>query len=164
MLCQFNFHELKPISTPMETHIKLSSSQSLTTAAQFTQMHNVPYLEALGSLMYASLGTHPDILFAIQTLLHFSTKPGILHWEAVKCVFCYLKGTIDLWLTFGQKQVDLTGYADADGSMAEDHCAVSGYAFIINSSTVSWSAKHQEIISLSTTEGEYIAEIGRAHV
>jgi hypothetical protein len=41
--------------------------------------------------------------------------------------------------------------------MAEDRKAVSGYAFIINGGTVSWSAKRQEIISLSTTESEYIA-------
>jgi len=41
--------------------------------------------------------------------------------------------------------------------MAEDRCAISGYAFIINSGAVSWSAKHQEIVSLSTTESEYVA-------
>ena len=41
--------------------------------------------------------------------------------------------------------------------MAEDCHTVSGYAFIINGSAVSWSAKHQEIISLSTTESKYIA-------
>ena len=41
--------------------------------------------------------------------------------------------------------------------MAEDRHAISGYAFIINGGTVSWSAKRQEIISLSTTESEYIA-------
>ena len=147
ILCCFNFQDLKPISTPMETHIKLSSSQSPATTAQFVQMHDVPYHEAVGSLMYTSLGTHPDISFAVQTLSRFSTKPGIAHWDAVKHVFRYLKGTIDLWLSFGQKQADLTGYADADGSMAEDRHAISGYAFIINGGTVSWSAKHQEIVS-----------------
>jgi hypothetical protein len=68
-----------------------------------------------------------------------------------------LKGTTDLWLSFGQKKVNLTGYADADGSMAEDRHAISGYAFIIHGSAVSWSAKCQEIVSLSTTESEYVA-------
>ena len=51
----------------------------------------------------------------------------------------------------------LIGYADADGSMAEDRKAISGYAFMINGGAVSWSAKRQQIISLSTTESEYIA-------
>ena len=44
-----------------------------------------------------------------------------------------------------------------DGSTAEDRHAVSGYAFIINGGAVSWSAKHQSIILLSTTESEYVA-------
>ena len=50
----------------------------------------------------------------------------------------------------------LEGYADADGSMAEDRCAISGYAFLIDGSTVSWASKCQEIVSLSTTESEYV--------
>ena len=51
----------------------------------------------------------------------------------------------------------LIGYADADGSMAEDRKAISGYTFMINGGAVSWSAKRQQIISLSTTESKYIA-------
>ena len=51
----------------------------------------------------------------------------------------------------------VVGYGDADGSMGEDRKAVSGYAFIINGGAISWSAKRQEIISLSTTESEYVA-------
>ena len=51
----------------------------------------------------------------------------------------------------------LTGYTDADGSMSEDRHAISGYAFLIHGGTISWSAKWQEIIALSTTEAEYVA-------
>ena len=52
---------------------------------------------------------------------------------------------------------ELQGYADADGSMGEDRKAVSGYTFIVNGGAVSWSAKRQELISLLTTESEYVA-------
>jgi len=120
-------------------------------------MHDVPYHEAVGSLMYAALGTHPDIAFAIQTISRFSTKPGSTHWEAVKQIFRYLKGMMDLWLTYGISKMDLMGYADTDGSMAEDRHAISGYAFMIHGGTVLWSAKWQEIIALLTTEAEYVA-------
>jgi hypothetical protein len=51
----------------------------------------------------------------------------------------------------------LQGFADADGSMDEDHHAVSGHAFLIEGHAVSWSFKHQEIVLLSTTESEYVA-------
>jgi hypothetical protein len=78
----------------METNIKLSSSQSPVTTAQFVQMRDVPYHKAVGSLTYASLGTRADISFPVQTVSRFSTKPGIPHWEAVKRIFRYLKGTV----------------------------------------------------------------------
>ena len=41
--------------------------------------------------------------------------------------------------------------------MAEDHRAISGYAFLVDGGAVLWSSKQQEIISLSTTESEYVA-------
>jgi hypothetical protein len=79
--------------------------------------------------------TRPDISFAVQTILRFSrfsTKPGPIYWDAVKRIFQYLKGTKDLWLSYGHAKIDLAGYADADGSMAEDRHAISGYAFIVH--------------------------------
>ena len=107
--------------------------------------------------MYAALGTRPDIAYAVQTVSRFTSKPGPEHWEAVKRIFRYLKGTMELWLSYGGVKKELTGYADADGSMAEDRHAISGYAFILHGGAVSWSAKRQEIVSLSTTESEYVA-------
>jgi hypothetical protein len=159
ILRRYGFDDTKPVSTPMDTNIRLTSDQSPKTTDEFAKMRNIPYHEAVGSLMYASLGTRPDITFAVQTVSRFSTKPGMVHWEAVRRIFRYLKGTRDLWLTYGSKKRELEGYADADGSMAEDRKAISGYAFLVNGGAVSWSAKRQEIISLSTTESEYVAAV-----
>ena len=104
-------------------------------------MCNIPYQEAIGSLMYASLGTHPDITYAVQTVSRFSKNPDQLHWEAVKRIFCYLKGMKEYWLTYGGQVRELRGYADADGSMAEDRHTISGYAFLLHGGAVSWAAK-----------------------
>ena len=141
----------------MDPNIRLTTAQSPTTTEEFTQMRNVPYHEAVGSLMYASLGTCPDICFAVQSVSIFNHKPGLTHWEVVKQIFQYLKGTQDHWLGFGGQKRELLGYVDADGSMEENRKAISGYAFIINGEAISCSAKCQEIISLSTTESKYIA-------
>ena len=108
-------------------------------------------------IKYAALGTHPDIAYAVQTISRFAVNPGPPHWEAIKRIFQYLKGTLDLWLTFGGQKKELTSYADADGNMPEDRHAISGYAFILHGGAVSWSAKQQEIVSLLTTESEYMA-------
>jgi hypothetical protein len=51
----------------------------------------------------------------------------------------------------------LIGYTDADGSMGKDRKAISGYAFLIDGGAICWSSKKQEIVSLSTTESEYVA-------
>ena len=120
-------------------------------------MKNRPYREAVGSLMYASLGTRPDITYAVTVLSKFSSNAGLAHWNALKRVFAYLQGTKDLWLSYGNSNTELLGYADADGSMHEDRKAISGYAFMLFGGAVSWSSKKQEIVALSTTEAEYVA-------
>ena len=157
ILRHFNFDDLKPASTPMETQVRLSSSQSPSSTNEIAVMRDVPYREAVGAVQWAALTTRPDISFAVSTVSRFSANPGPKHWEAVKRIFRYLKATRDLWLTYGGAERKLVGYADADGSMAEDRRAVSGYAFIFDGGAVSWSSKKQSIVSLSTTESEYVA-------
>ena len=157
MLRRYGFEDLKPVSLPMETSVRLTSAQSPSTTQEIAIMRNIPYQEAVGSLMYASLGTRPDITYAVQTVSRFSKNPGQAHWDAVKRIFRYLKGTKEFWLTYGGQQKELKRYADADGSMAEDRHAISGYTFLLHGGAVSWAAKRQEIVSLSTTESEYVA-------
>ena len=125
-------------------------------------MCNVLYHAAVGSLMYVALRTCPDIAHAVQTISCFTSKPGLEHWEAIKQIFWYLKGMRELWLAYDGNEKDLLGYADADESMAEDRHAISGYAFILHGSTVSWSAKCQEIVSLSTTKSKYVTATNTA--
>ena len=153
----FGLEDLKPLSLPMDPNSRLSVMQSPSTGAQYVAMQNIPYREAMGAMMYAMLGTRPDILYAVTTLSKFSSNPGLAHWEAVKRVYRYLTGTRELWLTFGGIEKELVGYADADGSMNEDRHALLGYVFLVDGGAVSWSMKRQEIVSLLTTESEYVA-------
>ena len=150
----FRFEDLKPISTPMDPSAKLSVMQSPLTRSQYTAMMHIPYCEAIGALMYTMLSTWPDILYAITMVSKYSGNPGTLYWKAVKQVYWYLTGTMDMWLSLGR---EMKGYADADGSMGEDQHTLSGYTYLIDGGAVSWSMKRQEIISLSTTESKYIA-------
>ena len=141
----------------MDPSIRLSLDQSPSTTAEHAIMRDKPYREAVGALNWVALATRPDIAFAVTTVARFTANPGPAHWEAMKQIYRYLAGMRNLWLTYGETKQTLEGYANADGSMAEDRCAITGYAFLINGGAVSWSSKHQEIVSLSTTESEYIA-------
>ena len=119
--------------------------------------------------MYAALGTRPDIMFAISFLSQFMQNPGRAHWEEVKRVFRYLKGTIGWKLTIGKRgywswaegdkrdRIGLEGFTDADGASQYHRHSISGYVFTIDGGAVSWSSKKQPIVTLSTTEAEYVA-------
>ncbi|KAL5478632.1 hypothetical protein ACEPAI_2818 [Sanghuangporus weigelae] len=142
----------------MDPNVRLTSSQSPHSAEELGTMRDVPYREAIGSLMYAALATRPDIAFTVTLLSKFSVNPGPDHWKAVKRVFAYLKGSRNLWLTYGGVQGrELKGFTDADRSMQEERRAISDYVFILNGGAISWYSKTQEIVSLSTAESEYIA-------
>jgi len=98
ILRRHNFHLLKPVSIPMETTARLSTSQSPQTTAEIAIMRDKPYRKAVGELTYASLATRPDITFAVQVVSRFLVNPGVAHWDAVERIFRYLLGTKELWL------------------------------------------------------------------
>jgi hypothetical protein len=156
ILRHYHFLDCKPLSTRMDTQVRLTSEQAPSSPADFAAMRDVPYHEAVGTLNWAALAMCPDIAFAIAMVVCFGANPRPTHWEAVKWIFRYLAGTCDLCLMYGETCCVLEGYADADGSMAEDWHAISGYAFLIDGGAVLWSSKRQEIVSLSTTESKYV--------
>jgi hypothetical protein len=110
ILRRFNFTDLKPLSTHMDTSFRLSAEQAPASAAEHAIMRHVPYREAVGALNWAALATRPDIAFAVATVARFAANPGPPHWEAVKQIFRYLAGTRDLWLSYGETQRALQGY------------------------------------------------------
>ena len=156
IVTQFNFDDLKPSAIPIDPAVPLRISQSPMTLADIAKMKNVPYREAVGSLMYAAMRTRPDIAFATSTVALFLENPGWIHWEAVKRIFQYIKGTRDLSLVYGGKK-DLQGWVDADGASQEHRRAISSYVFMVDGGAISWSSKKQELVTLLTAEAEYVA-------
>lgn len=158
IITRFNFNDLKPSSIPMDPNAPLSKSQSPSKMSDVAKMQQIPFREAVGSLMYAAMGTRPDIAFAVSTVAQYSENPGWAHWEAVKRIFRYLLGTQKLELVYGGEKRGVEGYVDADGASQEHRRAISGYVFLVDGGAVSWSSKKQELVTLSTTEAEYVAQ------
>jgi len=140
----------------MDPNVQLSRTRP-KSIADTARMKNVPYRAAVGSLMYLAIATRPDIAFAVSTVAQFSQDPGPEHWEAVKRIYRYLLGTKRLALTFRAGKQGLEGFTDADGASQEHRHAISGYAYILDGGAVSWASKKQELVTLSTTEAEYVA-------
>ncbi len=153
----FNLDNARTVSMPMDPGITLSIAQCPNTLPEVNEMKNVPYKAAIGSLMYAALGTHPDIAFSVSLLGQFMHNPGRTHWEAAKRMLRYLKGSRNLKLTFGSTSEGIIVYLDVDLTSQEHRHSISGFACLINGGAVSWSSKKQSVIALSTTEAEYIS-------
>ncbi|THG94602.1 hypothetical protein EW026_g6901 [Hermanssonia centrifuga] len=157
ILTRYRFDEVRTVTTPMDPNVALSKEQCAISERQKEEMKDKPYREALGALMYASVGTRPDITYAVSTLAKFSQNPGPTHWTALKRVFAYLRGTQHYTLTLGGDSSEvLTGYCDSDGMSRPDRHPIAAYVFTIGGA-ISWSSKRQDIVCLSTTEAEYIA-------
>ena len=72
LLHWFGLEDTKPISILMDPVLWLISDQSSKSTANIACMTNIPYQEAVGILMYATLETHSDITYSVQVLSRFS--------------------------------------------------------------------------------------------
>ena len=99
----------KVVSSPLASHFKLSSRHSPSTDKEKEDMRRVPYASAVGSFMYAMVCTRPDIAYAVGVVSRFLSNPGRQHWEAIKWIMRYLRGTSKLKLTFGSGKPVLIG-------------------------------------------------------
>ncbi|GKB52439.1 retrovirus-related pol polyprotein from transposon TNT 1-94 [Tanacetum coccineum] len=92
----------------------------------------------------------------------YQSRPTQKYLEAVKRVFRYLQGTINMGLWYPKDTaIELTAYADADHAGCQDtRRSTSGSAQFLGAKLVSWSSKKQTSTSISSTEAEYIAMSG----
>ena len=118
----------------------------------------MPYSEAIGSVLWPVVVSRPDAAYAVGILSQFIQNLGPAHWEGVKRVINYLGSTKDLWLTFGGgREGAVEGFCDADWASQKHRHSISGFSFHYGAGAVSWSSKKQPVVSLSSTEAEYVA-------
>ncbi|KAJ9538527.1 hypothetical protein OSB04_031260 [Centaurea solstitialis] len=184
VLHKFGFSNVKPVSTPMETH------KHLTVDPEGKEVDVHHYRSMIGSLMYLT-ASRPDIMFTVCVCARFQVQPKDSHFQAVKRIFMlglcarqigssfgnqfllsaahvyasgsqhfrYLKGhsKFGLWYPH-DSPFDLIAYTDSDyGGANMDRKSTTGGCQFLGSRLVSWQCKKQTSVSTSTAEAEYIA-------
>ena len=158
LLKRFNMHLCSPLTTPLPSGLSLSIEDCPSTPTEVDEMKKVPYREALGSLMWLQVATRPDLSFPVNLLACFAHNPGRAHWNALKHVLGYIKGTLDYGITYrAGESLNPVGYIDSVFAGCQStRRSTEGNIFLVAGGPVSWETKRQDTVVLSTVEAEYM--------
>jgi hypothetical protein len=159
MLKYFNMEKTHPLSMPMVVRsldVKKDPYRPRENN-ETTIGHEVPYLSAIGALIYLANNTKYDIIFSVNVLARYSSDPTRRHWNRIKHVLRYHCGNKGL---FYQKitKSKLVGYIDAR-YLSDPHKSrsQSGYVFIYGGTAISWRSTKQILTTKSSNHAELIA-------
>ncbi|XP_070013034.1 uncharacterized protein [Nicotiana sylvestris] len=152
LLQEFNCHHFSPVSTPLDSSLKLTVDMSAPVSDPSV------YRRLIGKLNFLQ-HKRPDISFYVQHLIQFLQKPQVPHMMAAIYVLRYLlNDPAQGILLSSSDNLSLVGFSDsAWGSCAISRKSVSGFYISLGGSPVSWKSKKPPTISLSSTEAEYRA-------
>ena len=141
-------------SVPMSPAIKLTQPEE----GSILDKEKFQFCELVGSLLYLSACTRPDIAQSVGVLARCMAKPAMEHWTAAKAVFQYIAGTLSSGITFSNNMAVMEGYCDSDyGGDMDTRRSTTGFVFTLCGAAISWSSKLQPTVAVSTAEAEYMA-------
>jgi hypothetical protein len=143
--------DYKPVSTPVDTHVKVSAAFGPPDADPTQSM------SLIGALQYLTF-TRPDIAYVVQQIclnMHDLREP---HLVMMKRILCYMQGSLGfgLHLQRSASSSKLVVYMNVDWAGCSDtRRSTSGYAAFLGVNLVSWPSKCQNIVNRSSVEAEY---------
>jgi hypothetical protein len=157
ILERFNMAQCNSVHNPVVPGFKLTKDEEGVAA------DSTVYKQIVGSLMYLT-ATRPDLMFSVSLISRYMERPTDSHFQAAKRILRYIKGTIVFGIFYKKGgKAELVGYSDSDyAGDQNDRKSTSGYAFLMTSGAVSWSSKKQPVVTLSTTEAEFVAAASSA--
>lgn len=152
ILERFGMEECNSVKNPMV------QGQKLTKEGAGAEVNSTGFKQLVGSLRYLTV-TRPDIMFAVNLVSRYMEHPTEQHLLSAKRILRYVKGTSEFGIQYSRKGgKEMLGYADSDyAGDLDDRKSTSGYVFVMSGGAVSWTSKKQPIVTLSTTEAEFVA-------
>lgn len=154
---RYNILQAKPTTTPMDVNFRADNGTCMDNP--LSAQDKVKYQSVVGALLYAALGTRPDIAYSVSALSRHCSNPRSAHLTAAMRVIKYLNTTRDYTLLYPNcGSLTLQGACDADwASSTIDRKSVGGYCFKLGDCLISWKAKRQTMVALSSLEAELMA-------
>lgn len=151
VLERFGMSDCKPASTPEEVGSVIAANDEILP-------DTYPFKDLVGSLLYLVTCTRPDIAHAVS-MASRTASPTMAHWLRLKRILRYLKGTTEIGIHYkGEQRPQLVGYSDADyANDTETRRSTTGLVIYYGNAPVFWRCQRQSIVTLSTTEAEYIS-------
>ena len=152
---RFNKGNLTPVLTPIELGVQLYKAEDKANKEDLTL-----YQQQIGSLIYLSTKTRPDIAFVVGKCARFMSNPDITHFRALDRIWKYLNKYPTLGKNYNCNDniFKLIGYTDADwGGDIVGRKSTSGFVYLLNNNIISWNSILQKTVALSSCEAEYMA-------
>ena len=147
-------------SVPLRVGVKLEGFD------EEERVENWPFRELVGSLMWLSITTRPDIANAVRAVARYCTAPRAIHWKAVLGILEYINGTREYGITFQRgtlSSISMKVFVDADyASKATDRRSVSGGLIMRGGASVCWFSRTQKRVTLSTSDSRVRCSRGRS--
>ncbi len=156
LLEKFGMQDAREVATPLELKNANKPKKGEPEVSPPLQDIN-KYQQLVGSLIYLSNSTRPDIAYAVSSLARSMHAPSEANMLSGKRVLRYLKKTRDLALNYNDKLQNLIAYSDASYAEESDRKSVGGYVTLQAGAAITWKATKQSIIAQSSTESELIA-------
>ena len=161
VLKRFYMDKAHPLSSPMVVRSLDVKKDPFRPCEKDEELlgPEVPYFSAIGALMYLANCTRPDIAFSVNLLARYSSAPTRRHWNGIKHILRYLRGTTDMGLFYSRKsKQQLLGYADAV-YLSDPHKGRSqtGYVFNCNNTVISWRSIKQTMVVTSSNHSKILA-------
>lgn len=151
----FGLDQCNTVKSPMETGLKI-----VVQSEDINQELLHQYRAMIGRLLYISNCTRPDITYAVNYLSRYQTQPTSQLMTYVKRIFRYLKGTLNLELTYevvpNAPIVEIYSDSDYAGDIT-DRKSTTGLLVKYSGCVIDWCTRKQRCVTLSSAEAEYLA-------